>query len=286
MPVKRTVHAVTACLLTVGTSLALSSGALSSGAMAAASAHTDKPLTQSRPALSGTVNDKVIVLFRNQLSALPDTATTRARRNAAIASIQRPVISQLRLSHAQNIRTYQIINGLAATVSPAEAARLAANPAIAKVIPDEQIKLASPLPGKTSSLGAGVRAGAQTPLPGACAPKGQVQLDPEAIEQIHAATQNGKGPSAQGLGYTGAGVKVGFIADGVDPNNQDFIRSNGQHVFADYQDFSNTGSNGPTSGGEAFLDSSSIAAQGLHTYNVAGYGVGLNRACNIRILGV
>jgi hypothetical protein len=301
MPVKRSVHIVTACLLTVGTSLAFSPGA-----MAAASAHTQKTLTQSRPglsdpalsgpalssralsgpALSGKVNDKVIVLFKNQLSALPDTATTRTRRDAAIASIQRPVISQLRMSHAQNIRTYQVINGLAATVSPAEAARLAADPAVAKVLPDEQIGLASPLPGRTPGSRSTVRSSGQTPLPGACAPKGQVQLDPQAIEQIHAATQSGKGPSAQGLGYTGAGVKVGFIADGVDPNNQDFIRSNGQHVFADYQDFSNTGSNGPTSGGEAFLDSSSIAAQGLHTYNVAGYGVGLNRACNIRILGV
>ncbi|HEY2576102.1 MAG TPA: S8 family serine peptidase [Streptosporangiaceae bacterium] len=254
--------------------------------MAETSAHTQKALTQSAPALSGKVNDKVIVLFKNQLSALPDAVATRARRNAAIASIQRPVISQLRLSHAQSIRAYQIINGLAATVSPAEAARLAANPAVAKVMPDEQIKLANPLPGTTSGLSSTPRASGQTPLPGACAPKGKVQLDPEAIEQIHAATQNGKGPSAQGLGYTGAGVKVGYIADGVDPKNQDFIRSNGQHVFVDYQDFSNTGSNGPTSGGEAFLDSSSIAAQGLHTYNVAGYGDGLNQPCRIRILGV
>jgi hypothetical protein len=254
--------------------------------MATASAHPQNALTRSRPALSGKVNDKVIVLFRNQLSALPDTATTRARRSAAIASIQRPVISQLRVSHARNIRPYQIINGIAATVSPAEAARLAANPAIARVLPDEPIKLASSLPGRTSGVRATAQASGQTPLPGACAPKGKVQLDPEAIEQIHAATQSGKGPSAQGLGYTGAGVKVGFIADGVDPSNPDFIRSNGQHVFVDYQDFSNTGSNGPTSGAEAFLDSSSIAAQGRHTYNVAGYGLGLNRACNIRILGV
>src|SRR5579863_197659 len=199
MPVKRSVHIVTACLLTVGTSLAFSPGA-----MAAASAHTQKTLTQSRPglsgralsgpalssralsgpalssralssrALSGKVNDKVIVLFKNQLSALPDTATTRTRRDAAIASIQRPVISQLRMSHAQNIRTYQVINGLAATVSPAEAARLAADPAVATVLPDEQIRLASPLPGRTPGSRSTVRSSGQTPLPGACAPKGQV----------------------------------------------------------------------------------------------------------------
>jgi hypothetical protein len=46
-------------------------------------------------------------------------------------------------------------------------------------------------------------------LPGTCAPKGKVQLNPEAIEAIHAA---GTTPSAQGLGYTGAGVTVAYIA--------------------------------------------------------------------------
>ena len=39
-------------------------------------------------------------------------------------------------------------------------------------------------------------------------------------------------------------------------------------------------------GGEAFLDASSIAAQGRETYNVANYAVGLDKPCNIRILGV
>ena len=79
---------------------------------------------------------------------------------------------------------------------------------------------------------------------------------------------------------------MAFIADGVDIDNPDFIRANGQHVFVDYQDFSGTGTNAPTDGGEAFLDASSIAAQGREVYNVAGYGVGLAPPCKIRILGV
>ena len=124
------------------------------------------------------------------------------------------------------------------------------------------------------------------PLPGACTSGKTVQLNPEAIENIHAATQSGKGNAAQSLGFTGAGVKVAWIADGLDINNPDFIRANGQHVFVDYQDFSGTGTNAPTDGAEAFLDASSIAAQGRHVYNVAGYGVGLSTKCNIRILGV
>lgn len=279
MPVGRKVHLVTAGLLAVATSVAFSSGA----AAQASTTHTSKAPAQARlTGLSTTVNDKVIVVFKNQLRDLPDAAATRVRRDASLAAIQRPVLSQLAATHATHVRTYQLFNAVAATVSAAEAQRLTADPAVAKVVPDEQIRLANPqVADPVKATGSG-----QTPLPGTCSSHGQVQLDPQAVEQIHAATQSGKGDSAQALGYTGTGVKVGFIADGVDIDNPDFIRANGQHVFTDYQDFSNTGSNGPTDGGEAFLDSSSIAAQGRHVYNVAGYGIGLSKSCKIRILGV
>jgi hypothetical protein len=73
------------------------------------------------------------------------------------------------------------------------------------------------------------RAASFKPLPRACAPKGKVQLDPEAIEAIHAA---GTTPSAQGLGYTGAGVKVAYIADGINVDDPDFIRANGTSAAA------------------------------------------------------
>jgi hypothetical protein len=223
------------------------------------------------------VNDRVIVVLKNQVSNLPDTAKMRSARDAAVASLQRPVLRDLAQSHATSVKTLQLVNTVSATVSPAEAHRLAANPAVSEVIPDAPIHLASPLP---SRLAKGTSH--QGLLPGTCAPKGKVQLDPQAVVSIHAA---GSAHSAQALGYTGAGVKVGFIADGLDINNPDFIRANGQHVFTDYQDFSNTGSTGPTSGGEAFLDSSSIAAQGRDTYNVGPYA-GVTKSCLIRILGV
>jgi hypothetical protein len=274
MPVHRSVNLVTACLLTVATSLMLSSGA-----SAAVSGATLNSSANSRgPALSNKVNDKVIVVLKNQLSSVPDTTKMRSQRDAAVASIQRPLLRDLTQSHAQNVKAFQIINAMSATVSPAEAQRLTANPAVAEVVPDEPIKLASPLPSiphTTSHRASGL-------LPSACAAAGKVQLDPQAVVAIHAA---GSKDSAQGLGYTGAGVKVGFIADGLDINNPDFIRANGQHVFTDYQDFSNTGSNGPTSGGEAFLDSSSIAAQGREVYNIGPYA-GVTKSCLIRILGV
>lgn len=246
-------------------------------------AASQQPLTPAlASALSRHVRDKVIIVLKNQLARLPDTPANSARRKAAVAVIQHGVLSELAATHARNVKSISLVNAVAATVSPGEAKRLAGNPAVAKVTPDRPIPIVSSLP-----LAKSVSARAPLPpLPGTCpTTKNGVQLNPEAILNIHAARQFGK-TSAQGLGYTGAGVKVAWIADGLDPNNPDFIRANGKHVFVDYQDFSGTGTSAPTSGGEAFLDASSIAAQGRHVYNIQNYGVGLTVPCRIRILGV
>jgi hypothetical protein len=241
------------------------------------------PLTSAlAKALSRNVTDKVIVVFRDQLRGLPDTPANSARRGAAARASQVGVLADLKATHAVGVKSISLVNAVAATVSAGEAKRLAADPAVAEVTPDRPIPLAPSAPlVKPAKAAAGLK-----PLPNACPTKNAVQLDPEAIEAIHAATQSGKGPSAQALGYTGAGVKVAYIADGADPNNPDFIRANGKHVFVDNQDFSGTGTSAPTGGGEAFLDASSIAAQGRHVYNVQGYGAGLSVPCRIRILGV
>ncbi|HEY5252275.1 MAG TPA: hypothetical protein VIJ09_11460, partial [Acidimicrobiales bacterium] len=250
------------------------------------------PLTASEAqALSTNVTDKVIVVFQNQLGTIPDNTKNEAARSAAVAGVQAPVVHELGLTDAQNVKSIQVVNAISATVSPGEAQRLAANPDVSEVVKDEPIPVADSASMTTVGT-ANVASGNAPDLSGggalkaACAPSGQVQLDPQAIETIHAASQSGKGANAQALGYTGAGVKVGFIADGLDTKDPDFIRSNGQKVFVDYQDFSGTGTKAPTSGAEAFLDASSIAAQGLHTYDVAGYGSGLPAPCLIRVLGV
>ncbi len=240
------------------------------------------PLTAAEAkALSTDVSDKVIVVLKNQLPTMSDSPRDEANRAAAVGHVQAGVVDELARTGARQVKRFQLINAVAATVSPGEARRLSANPSVAEVVPDEPIPLTSSVPNPARTPHSGI-----APLAGACPRQGQVQVDPQAVEDIHAATQSGTGQSAQALGYTGAGVKVAFIADGIDIDNPDFIRSDGQHVFTDYQDFSGSGTDSPQDGGEAFLDASSIAAQGRETYNIADYAVGLDRACDIRILGV
>ncbi|HUD36425.1 MAG TPA: hypothetical protein VMR14_05990 [Streptosporangiaceae bacterium] len=246
-----------------------------------------RPLTSAlAKQLSRNVSDKVIVVLRNQLRSVPDTPANSARRRAAVSALQKGVIADLTATHSRDIKAISLVNAVAATVSVGEAKRLAADPAVAQVVPDLPIPIATSSPIAAAIKAARNAPGASKPLPNACTSGKTVQLDPEAIEAIHAASQSGKGNTAQALGYTGAGVKVAWIADGLDPDNPDFIRANGKHVFVDYQDFSGTGTSAPTDGAEAFLDASSIAAQGREVYNVQNYGFGLTVPCRIRILGV
>jgi hypothetical protein len=273
------VSAAASLAVVAGTGFSPISAAVAS---AAASSHSGRslqaPLTAAEGRLlSRDVTQRVIIVLRNGLTA---TANAPAgQREAAAAAAQRPVLDELKATGSMGVTGLSLVDDIIATVSPGEEARLRANPNVAEVVPDELIRLASPA--EETPAQAGFKAPA-----GSCPAGKTVQLDPEAIENIHAATQSGIGHSAHALGYTGAGVKVGFIADGIDVNNPDFIRGNGQHVFIGYQDFSNSGTGSVTNGGEAFLDASSIAAQGRHVYNLENYGTGLNQPCRIRILGV
>ncbi len=124
-------------------------------------------------------------------------------------------------------------------------------------------------------------------MAGACAPKGQSYLAPEGLALTDTQSQSSKQATARSLGFTGAGVKVAFIADGTDPKNVNFISKNGKSVFADYQDFTGNGAGAPTAGGEAFLDANTIAGQGIHVYNLSGFTQqNYSSGCDIRIEGV
>ena len=84
-------------------------------------------------------------------------------------------------------------------------------------------------------------------------------LEPEALQTINARSSDPNAPTAAQLGIDGAGVKVAFIADGINPNNVGFKRKDGTSAIVDYKDFYGDGPNAVTSGAEAFGDASAIA---------------------------
>src|SRR5262245_4277526 len=97
------------------------------------------PLTPSDVArLSADANRKSIIVFRNQHPELPARAAGTSARDAAVASDQRSVTDELNRLHGAP-RSLHMVNAVAATISQAEADRLAADPAVRAVVPDRFI---------------------------------------------------------------------------------------------------------------------------------------------------
>ncbi|HEX5407425.1 MAG TPA: S8 family serine peptidase [Pseudonocardiaceae bacterium] len=278
--------------LAAGTAFAVSA-ALAIGAAGPATAGTTgtgpQPLTpQVIAQLAEGPKQPVIVVLRDQHAT---TAQNTGNRAAANLSAQRQLVAQARQAGATHVTQFSVINGFAATVTATESSYLASSPQVAQVVPDLPIRLAdvptvptAPTPTKTTPTKTTPK-----PNPAVCsADPRKPLLEPEALQTTHDAYTDPKTPQAQQLA-TGKGVKVAFLADGIDTNNPDFVRADGSHVFADYRDFTGEGTNTPNDDREAFGDASAIAAQGKQTYDLSTFVSPSNplpKNCDIRILGM
>jgi hypothetical protein len=216
--------------------------------------------------------------------------TTVAGRAEARAS-QDALGAQLAAINGHILARSLVPNELTVKVTAAQAATLRGESGIAAVLANSDI----PLP-KVPNLAVHETTGTHSTvrphvLPGVCGTAAHPQLNPEALSNINA-------EAAINSGADGAGVKVAFIADGIDTTNPDFQRNAafaspgnpaGQPVITSYQDFSGDGTAASTPGGEAFLDASSIGAQGNQVYDLSNY---VNAAhplpvgCDIKVQGV
>ncbi|HVT67907.1 MAG TPA: hypothetical protein VHF26_09175, partial [Trebonia sp.] len=108
------------------------------------------PLTPALASrLARNVDKPVSVILMNQARqpgaagpAVSASATASAAATSALTSLQ----SELKQVHAAGIKRFSLVNSIAATVSLLEEQRLAADPAVARVIPDETITVPAPAP--------------------------------------------------------------------------------------------------------------------------------------------
>jgi hypothetical protein len=276
-------------LIGAGLCSALACSALAMGAVPAAAAGSTP--ARSPAALGGTgATVPVIVFLKKQPAGATGGPVRSGERSALIQAAQAPYLNQLQQLDATNVRGYRLVDAIAARVPASVVGRLAASQGVAAVIPDSTIVGPSP-----EAAGAGGAAGpvamaparsatVKTP-PGACS--AAPRLEPEGLGLTHTDSAVAGAQTARSLGYTGTGVTVAFLADGIDRSNVNLMRGS-KSVITDYQDFSGDGTNAATQGGEAFLDANAIAGQGKRVYNVAGFGaqVPATVKCNVRIEGV
>ena len=265
----------------IGIALAVPAGSATTAAPASAIVHTT-----AIPRAVGPTS-KVIVMLRDRESGL--AARSVARTNALRVE-QIPIVHELRAAGAKGVTAGTSLPFVIASVTSAQRAALSLNPLVVAVEPDSVIPYpTTQVPTEATAPGA-IGTGPRSVItPSICGTAVSPESDPEAINVINAT-------AATALGYDGAGVTVAYIADGVNPSDPDFSRNaayasagspTGSPILVQ-KNFDGDASGTATAGGEAFLDSSSIAAQGNTVYNLDGYvnaADSLPSPCDIKITG-
>ena len=200
-----------------------------SGAAAASTPHHHRVFHGKRTVLTAAqirrlaagAKKRSIIIFKNQLPGLPargHTAKARARRLHASSRLYRTDLAQV---HATHVHSFHIVNAISATISSAEAEHLSANPRSARSFPTPCVtsprwaaaRPGLPAPARRSARGSHATAAdlPENPAQPLIEPEARQVMNVDAAEQI----------------VDGTGVKVGIVADGIDPNNPDLIRANG-----------------------------------------------------------
>jgi hypothetical protein len=223
----------------------------------------------------------------------PSNTVRSGGERALVVSSQVSVASRLAVLGITPLNRYLVPDVITAKMRPAQVASIRLLPDVAAVLRNGNIPLANADVAPVhyhSSATRGAHALSAHVAPGVCGSAAHPQLDPQALTNINA-------EPAIKSGVDGAGVKVAFIADGIDTTNPDFQRNAkfaspgnapGKPVITNYVDFGSDGTAAPTSGGEAFLDASSIVAQGNSVYDLSNYvnpAHPLPTGCDMKVQG-
>ncbi|MGI8800644.1 MAG: hypothetical protein ACR2KV_00495 [Solirubrobacteraceae bacterium] len=193
----------------------------------------------------------MIVLLRNQHPEAPGLPGAQAQRTSALVGDQSPIVSELSAVRAPRIHRFAFVNAIAATVSKAEAQRLAGNPAVAAVVPDALVRGPAPTP---APAGAGPAPAAASPAAGVCPTAGRAAARARGAPDDERRFRRRRGAARRARLRDGQGGQDRGLprrARPADPRLPSRRRNAGDF---DYVDFSGEGLGAPTGGGGAFGD--------------------------------
>ena len=242
--------------------------------------------SQVRARSSGK-RERMVVVFDDQLTNLPANRAHRRAREATAASMQAPLVAQLKQVGATHFTKLSLLNAVAATMPAAEAQALSHTPGVKAVVPDGTIiigdgtsttKTVAPSRVRKSAIPASAHDGQQLCNTNPSKPL----LEPEALTSIHDRSSNPNDRNEASAIATGQGVIVGNVDANSLAGNPNMIRPNGQHVIIDA-----TNPNENVYSDEFNGDVSTIAAQGTVTYTYASQLPYSNipASCTFRIMG-
>jgi hypothetical protein len=253
--------------------------AASSAALASARPSISKLSPSQVRARSAGKQERMVVVFDNQLGSLPANRAHRQARAAMAASIQAPLVAQLKQVGATHITKLSLLNAVAASMPAAEAKALSHAAGVKKVVPDGTIIIGDARSTTKAVPSSRVRKSAFRDR----AADGQrlcnknptrPLVEPEALRSIHA---NQASKIA-----TGQGVIIGNVDADTLAGNPNMIRPDGTHVIIDAPDPTENVFSDEFNG-----DVSTMGAQGTVTYTYASQLPFSNMpaSCTFRIVG-
>jgi hypothetical protein len=229
----------------------------------------------------------VVVEFSDQLANLPANRAHRAAREATAASLQAPLVAQLKQVGATNIRALWLLNAVAARMPAAEARALSHTRGVKAVVPDGTVIIGESNRNPNTVAASQVR---KSNVPGTATDGQQLcsksankpLLEPEALTSIHDRSNNPNNQNEASKIATGKGVIVGNVDADAIAGNPNMIRPNGQHVIIDPHNKNSNVFNDEFNG-----DVSTIGAQGTVTYTYASQlpFSKIPAKCTFRVMG-
>jgi Subtilase family len=231
--------------------------------------------------------ERVVVVYKDQLGNLPANRAHRQAREAKAASMQAPLVAQLKQVQATHMTRLSLLNAVAATMPVAEARALANNPGVKEVVPDGTIIIGD---AKSSTPTVAPSRVHKSTMPGRAADGQRLcskspskpLLEPEELTSIHDASDNPNARDEASSVATGKGVVIGNVDADTLAGNPNLIRPNGQHVVIDAPDPTENVFSDEFNG-----DVSTMGAQGTVTYTYASQlpFSSISPNCTFRIVG-